>query len=48
MIYFFVDEETEEKKLKKGENYDIVFCLGINQWNGQQELQLKVVDLRKS
>lgn len=46
MIYFDADDGIE--KLKTGDYLDIVFQLGINQWNGQQELQLKVMDLKKS
>jgi len=46
MIYFDAQERIED--LKTGDRLDIVFQLGVNQWNGQQELQMKVIDLRKS
>lgn len=46
MIYFDADDGVEN--LKKGDYIDVVFQLGVNQWNGQQELQLKVIDLKKS
>jgi len=35
-------------KLKIGDKIDIVFELDINEWNGNRELQLKIVDLRLS
>lgn len=35
-------------KLKVGDKIDIVFELGVNEWNGNRELQLKIVDLRLS
>ncbi|MBI5037099.1 MAG: single-stranded-DNA-specific exonuclease RecJ [Candidatus Kerfeldbacteria bacterium] len=34
--------------LSIGEMVDIVFELSINEWNGSRELQLKLVDMRKS
>ncbi|MBL7141940.1 single-stranded-DNA-specific exonuclease RecJ [Patescibacteria group bacterium] len=46
MIYFGANHKM--KGLKTGDKADIIFQLGINQWNGQQELQMKVIDLRKS
>lgn len=33
-------------KLKKGDKVDMVFEVDINEWNGNRELQLKIVDLR--
>lgn len=36
------------KKLSIGDKIDMVFELGINEWNGNKELQLKVVDLKLS
>jgi len=45
MIYFSVEKDNG---LKVGNHYDVVFVLGVNQWNGQQELQLKVVDIREA
>jgi single-stranded-DNA-specific exonuclease len=35
-------------KLKSGDMIDIVFELGVNEWNGNRELQLKLVDLKLS
>lgn len=35
-------------KLSPGEEIDIIFELGVNEWNGNREIQLKIVDLRKS
>lgn len=35
-------------KLKVGDKIDIVFELGINEWNGNREFQLKIVDLKLS
>lgn len=34
------------RQLKIGDNIDLVVELGVNEWNGNRELQLKVVDLR--
>ncbi len=34
--------------LKRGDLVDVVVELGINEWNGNRELQLKVVDVRQS
>ncbi len=45
MIYFDANDGIED--IKTGDYLDIIFQLGINQWNGQQELQMKVVDLKK-
>ena len=35
-------------KLDIGDIIDLVFEAGINEWNGNRELQLKIVDLKKS
>jgi len=35
-------------KLSAGDKIDIVFELGVNEWNGNRELQLKIVDLKMS
>lgn len=35
-------------KLKAGDKIDIIFELGANEWNGNRELQLKIVDLKLS
>ncbi|MEK7653144.1 MAG: single-stranded-DNA-specific exonuclease RecJ [Patescibacteria group bacterium] len=34
-------------RLKAGDKIDIIFELGVNEWNGSRELQLKIVDIRK-
>lgn len=35
-------------KLTAGDKIDIVFELGVNEWNGNRELQLKITDLKLS
>lgn len=35
-------------RLKIGDKIDVVFELDVNEWNGNRELQLKIVDLRVS
>ncbi|NCN07454.1 single-stranded-DNA-specific exonuclease RecJ [Candidatus Falkowbacteria bacterium] len=35
-------------KLNVGDNIDVVFEIGVNEWNGNKELQLKIVDLMES
>ncbi|MFA6228016.1 MAG: single-stranded-DNA-specific exonuclease RecJ [Patescibacteria group bacterium] len=35
-------------RLKAGDKIDIVFELGVNEWNGNKELQLKIEDLKLS
>lgn len=35
-------------KLSAGDKIDIVFELGVNEWNGNRELQLKITDLKMS
>ncbi|HYE59594.1 MAG TPA: single-stranded-DNA-specific exonuclease RecJ [Candidatus Kapabacteria bacterium] len=36
------------KELKHGDKIDILFEIGVNEWNGNRELQLTIVDIRKS
>ena len=36
------------KKLKPGDKIDMVFEIGINEWNGNRELQLTIIDLKNS
>ncbi|HAT03837.1 MAG TPA: single-stranded-DNA-specific exonuclease RecJ [Candidatus Magasanikbacteria bacterium] len=36
------------KELKPGDIIDLVFEMDINEWNGNRELQLTIVDLKKS
>ena len=33
--------------LKAGDIIDIVFEIGVNEWNGNRELQLTIVDIKK-
>ncbi|MFA6322892.1 MAG: single-stranded-DNA-specific exonuclease RecJ [Candidatus Buchananbacteria bacterium] len=35
-------------RIKKGDKVDMVFEVDVNEWNGNQELQLKIVDLALS
>ena len=46
MIYFGANNKMRGFKI--GDKIDVIFQLGINQWNGRQELQMKVIDLRKT
>ncbi len=36
------------RTLKEGDVIDIVFEIGVNEWNGNRELQLTIVDLKKA
>lgn len=36
------------KALKPGEKIDLAFTIGVNEWNGNRELQLQVRDIKKS
>ena len=36
-----------DDKLKPGDKVDMVFEVDVNQWNGNRELQLKIIDLKK-
>lgn len=36
------------QRVRIGERIDVVFEIGINEWNGRKETQLKIVDLKKS
>ena len=45
LIYFNVDSSIDN--LKIGDKIDVIFQLSINEWNGQRELQAKVIDLKK-
>lgn len=44
MIYFSADAS---KDLKVGDYYNVVFTLSVNQWNGEQELEMKVIDIKR-
>ncbi len=46
MIGFGFGEWTQ--KVRLGDKIDVVFELGVNEWNGNRELQLRVVDMKKS
>jgi single-stranded-DNA-specific exonuclease len=36
------------KAIKHGDKIDLVFEIDVNEWNGNRELQLTIVDIRKS
>ena len=36
------------EKLKAGDNIDVVFEVDVNEWNGNRELQMKIIDLKLS
>jgi single-stranded-DNA-specific exonuclease len=41
--------ETDwSKEIKVGDKIDMVFEIDVNQWNGNREIQLTIVDLKKS
>lgn len=40
--------ENWKECLKPGDKIDIVFSIGVNEWNGNRELQLTIEDLKKS
>ncbi|GAJ21471.1 unnamed protein product, partial [marine sediment metagenome] len=46
LIYFNGNKKTAD--LKIGDKIDVVFELGVNQWNDQQSLEMKVIDIKKS
>jgi single-stranded-DNA-specific exonuclease len=46
MIYF--NSAQKMINFRPGEKIDVVFRLEINQWNGTQELQLNVLDIKKT
>ncbi len=35
-------------KLATGDKLDLVYEVGVNEWNGRKEIQLRIVDLRKA
>jgi single-stranded-DNA-specific exonuclease len=37
----------ENIDLRVGDKIDLLFELGVNEWNGNRELQLKIIDLKK-
>ena len=40
--------ENWKECLKPGDKIDMVFSIGVNEWNGNRELQLTIDDLKKS
>lgn len=47
-LIYFSPPEDQKKILKPGEKIDVIFELGVNNWNGTKELQMKVIDVKKS
>ena len=45
-IMFNADKKGTE--LKIGDKIDIAYDVGVNEWNGNRELQLKIIDFKKS
>jgi len=45
MIFFGAGNKVRDIRI--GDKLDVVFQLSVNQWNGQQELQMKVIDLKR-
>ena len=45
LIYFNSDEKVRDFKI--GDKIDVVFELGVNQWNGEQRLEMKAIDIRR-
>src|SRR3989304_6032394 len=35
------------EKIKAGDKVEVVYELGVNEWNGNREVQFKIVDLQK-
>jgi len=52
IAFGFGDKEKHpqdfKNTLKTGSKIDLVFSIGVNEWNGNRELELKVVDIKKS
>ena len=46
-ISFFTADDWHDN-IKAGEIYDLVVEFGVNEWNGNRELQFKIVDYNKS
>lgn len=44
MIGFGIGKKFD--KIKAGDKVDIVFEVSVNEWNGERELQLKIVDMK--
>ncbi|OGH73367.1 MAG: single-stranded-DNA-specific exonuclease RecJ [Candidatus Magasanikbacteria bacterium RIFCSPHIGHO2_02_FULL_51_14] len=52
MIGWGFCSDSEEKMnwckiLHQGDRIDVVFEIGVNEWNGNREIQLRIVDLKK-
>lgn len=46
-IGFGLGVKAEAEQIKQGDKIDLVYELDVNEWNGNRELQLKVVDFKK-
>jgi single-stranded-DNA-specific exonuclease len=44
----FSKAEDWQGKFKSGDTVDIVIEFGVNEWNGNRELQVKVIDMKQS
>ncbi|MBU1039217.1 single-stranded-DNA-specific exonuclease RecJ [Patescibacteria group bacterium] len=44
--FIFFNGATKVINLTKGAIIDVVYQVGINEWNGNQELQLKIIDIK--
>ncbi|MBL7053785.1 single-stranded-DNA-specific exonuclease RecJ [Patescibacteria group bacterium] len=45
MIHFNGTDKMD--KIKQGDKVDIIVQIGVNEWNGQKELQIKIIDIAK-
>ncbi len=36
---------SEATRLKLGDTIDLVYCVGVNEWDGRREIQLEIIDM---